>query len=204
MLDVDEVFTREDEELNEILADVPEAEEGYFPPGTFDQIDELKSSSQSNVRAEQIEDDFMLEAQKLLDVGEVKTMTEAMRKVRHQHPELHEAFKAESRSPQQSVDARQFKSNKKFVELSERCRLTLDQAAQARKAGHPEIAAGTLVTAKDICREIGVLLRQDKYAALLARREELTKKLHTVILGGKGAEQLTGKLAAVDRQIEVL
>ena len=40
--------------------------------------------------------DFMLEARKMVADGNAKTLTEAMRKVRRQHPELHEAFKANS------------------------------------------------------------------------------------------------------------
>ena len=40
--------------------------------------------------------DFMLEARKLVDEGKAKTLTEAMRKVQRQNPELHEAFKAKS------------------------------------------------------------------------------------------------------------
>ncbi len=40
--------------------------------------------------------DFMLEVRKLVSEDKAKTLTEAMRKVQRQNPELHEAFKAKS------------------------------------------------------------------------------------------------------------
>lgn len=42
--------------------------------------------------------DFLLEARAMVDEGKAKTVTEAMRKVKRQNPELHEAFKARCRA----------------------------------------------------------------------------------------------------------
>lgn len=42
--------------------------------------------------------DFMLEARRMVDEGKAKNVTEAMRKVKRQNPELHEAFMARCRA----------------------------------------------------------------------------------------------------------
>lgn len=150
MLSADEIFTDEDVRLNEILANIPEAEDDYFPEGMFssDQADGNQASSPA---------DFLEEARKLVDAGEAKTMTEAMRKVRRQRPELHEAFKAEA-----AINAgQQSKQNQEFVELCRRHGLCLEQADRARKAGHAKIADGVLRVASDILVRIRKLTRQE-------------------------------------------
>lgn len=132
--------------------------------------------------------DFLGEAKKLVDAGEAKSMTEAMRTVSRQRPELHEAFK----------------SNQKFRDLVQRHSLAIEQAKRARNAGYSKVADGTLAVAEEICRKIRQLLRKDKYRALLAERSQVAEKLHKAIIGGGDAERLGEQLAGIDRQFEVL
>lgn len=158
MLDVTEIFTEEDERLNEILANVPPAEDDYFPAG-FDGIDQSSVGAKS-IATEDFDDgaqgDFLDEARKLVDQGKAKTMTEAIRKVHHERPELLEALKSGAVIP----PGQQFRQNQKFIDLCRRHKLCLEQYERAKKAGHSKIATGILKFANENLLELRKLLAE--------------------------------------------